>query len=188
MLTKQYYSTLINIYYGAPDRSVPQKWWTGSPASFGALAYYVNLATAYYGVGDYSSEADFISGVYFFTGGGRTRVRNDRTAVFLAVGSGSTEAKIDDFKLETWIPSSDLQVQNYMVGSPSGNDIANYILSFSASYMNVSDLPITVSEIGLVSSEGRSGVADKLLLAREVLNSPVTVQPGETYTFTMVLK
>ena len=60
----------------------------------------------------------------------------------------------------------------------------------TTSYRNDSAAPITVKEIGLAyKNDGRAySKASNILIARKVLDSPVTIQPGETYVFTYNFK
>ena len=60
----------------------------------------------------------------------------------------------------------------------------------TTSYRNDSAAPITVKEIGLAykNSNQTYSKAANILVARKILDSPVTIQPGETYVFTYNLK
>lgn len=96
----------------------------------------------------------------------------------LLFGSGDSSASIDDYKLESLIT-------DYSVLAHSKTSIGTYdtlCTVFSRTIQANSN--ITIKEYAIVSVDN-SGNA--LLLAREVLPEPVTLQPGEKHTFTMTI-
>lgn len=153
-----------------------------------------------YGIPDFSTESDWLdSNKVFYTGTRNTYTESTDWWV-LAIGSGSTSPTKSDYKLENWIPTSKVkfissrvtQNKNYL----DYDEPPEFIFNYATTYKNVSSDPVTVSEIGLVvgtpnwssptGSEQNKKV--KILLARNVLDNPITIQPGELYTFTMVFK
>ena len=66
----------------------------------------------------------------------------------------------------------------------------NYIAIFSRTFRNDTENDITVSEIGIIGQgdlESSTLIADRfILIARDVID-PVTIAPGEAYTFTMYI-
>lgn len=150
---------------------------------------------------DYSTESDFISSNKSFWGGARMNVyeANSISGGMLILGSGTTEPSKGDYKLESWIPTSKLQyISSRQVCFVNNNDNPKrnpeYACQLVYTYQNVSSDPITIGEIGLVNfcrfnkGDGTAYYTSKLLLARNVLSNPVTIAPGESYTFTMVFK
>lgn len=102
--------------------------------------------------------------------------------IALYVGSGTTEATIDDYNLES--EDSDLSVI-----SKSGTDDSsnadynqNYIASYSGTFKNNTENDITISEIGIMATTSWG----KILFAREVIE-PVVIAPQKTYTFSMTI-
>lgn len=96
----------------------------------------------------------------------------------LLFGSGDSSASIDDYKLESLLT-------DYSVLTHSKTSIGAYdtlCTVFSRTIQANSN--ITIKEYGIVSV---SSSGDALLLAREVLSEPVTLQPGEKHTFTMTI-
>ena len=60
----------------------------------------------------------------------------------------------------------------------------------TTSYRNDSAAPITVKEIGVAYKNSNTAYskAANILVARKVLDTPVTIQPGETYVFSYNFK
>lgn len=102
--------------------------------------------------------------------------------LLVAVGTGSAEPTADDYTLESLVSHTDMPVSSSTLGiTASGTKQYTYILN------NSTDAAITVAEIGLYlrSSAITTGLTPLCcLLGREVLDTPVTVQPGQTATFT----
>lgn len=94
-------------------------------------------------------------------------------ALAIVVGSGDTEVTYDDLKLDNDISGT----LTFVVGSAITNSVANRIFySITANYKNATDAPITVKELGIFSVG--------CIYTRSVLDTPVTINPGETYAFT----
>ena len=106
------------------------------------------------------------------------------TGMTLVVGSGTTEPTVNDFRLES--PVSSLSV---VTSSNSGNRAIsyddNFIYTLSKTFRNNTENPITITELGAYSQElpNSGGV---IMYAREVI-SPVTIQPGATYSFSITI-
>lgn len=96
----------------------------------------------------------------------------------LLFGSGDSSASIDDYKLENLLT-------DYSVLAHSKTSIGAYdTLCTVFSRTIQANTSITIKEYGIVSV---SSSGDALLLAREVLPEPVTLQSGEKHTFTMTI-
>lgn len=108
------------------------------------------------------------------------------------VGTGNTEPTINDYSMD--ILNNDL-TQLSMVSYP--NNSSGYfpsgtgtdknlscIMSFTATYKNNTENPITIKEIG--AGVYLSSSYD-ILLAREVLETPVTIEPNKTYSFSITI-
>jgi len=103
----------------------------------------------------------------------------------LLVGVNGTPPTKDDYTIETTgltkissttIPNSSSNEQTY-----EENTHASYT---STTFTNNTLEPITIREVGLVCNVGSNSPYHRCLFAREVIE-PVTIQPNETYTFTM---
>lgn len=153
-----------------------------------------------YGIDDFSTESDWLASNSVFAGGARNSKVTNLDWWVLAIGSGSTSPTKSDHKLENWIPTSKMKFVSSRVTQNKNyldfDEPPEFIFNYATTYKNVSSDPVTVSEIGLVvgtfnwstptGSEYNKIV--KFLLARNVLDNPITIQPGELYTFTMVFK
>ena len=65
----------------------------------------------------------------------------------------------------------------------------NYIAIFSATYRNNTESDVTINEVGVIGNDNGSGYPSNdhfICIAREVID-PVTIAPGEAYTFTMYI-
>ena len=104
-----------------------------------------------------------------------------------AVGTGSTPASIEDYILESDASAS---FSGKSLSASYANVGANYDceITISAFGKNNTASPITISEIGIYNTGVARNGNDKstVLLFREVLETPLVVQPNETYHFTLV--
>ena len=107
---------------------------------------------------DYSNMADANAGIY------------------LLIGVGTTTATSDDYKLDSIESNYTVITQNHTVFT---NTYGNQILVINRIIQNTSSSAITINELGLCGW--------KIMIAREVLPEPVTLQPGEKHTFTMTI-
>lgn len=77
------------------------------------------------------------------------------------------------------------------LNASTSSNIGKMLRSVTASFRNDTNDVIVVKEIGIgISSgayDGESGHSGKTLFARKVLESPVTIQSGETYSFTYAI-
>ena len=104
--------------------------------------------------------------------GAFNRLHNKR----IKIGTGTTPPKVTDYKLESEIDASKDQAPLSHINSTSNDEEAS-TQSINCTVTNVSDEPLTVSEIGL-----ENWYADDtnyaFLLAREVFDTPITISPG----------
>ena len=112
---------------------------------------------------------------------------NGQSAFHVIIGGGDTPPAFDDYDMaDTSIIASDRMVSMVQTASYTTNGGT----TITTQWKNKSSSPITVKEIGLASKRS-STTYDKgsnVLYARTVLETPVTVQPGETYAFSYNLK
>ena len=109
---------------------------------------------------------------------------NSHDIGMLILGSGTTAPTKDDYKLESFIGTDKLQCTNASnsINETIGSDTTN-IVTRTWTFKNITEAPITVNEMGLICNSVRSNDIKIFLLAREVLASPVTIQPNDKYTF-----
>ena len=101
--------------------------------------------------------------------------------LYLALGSSTTTPTFDDYSME----ESDVTSQLTYINGVVARSIDKTILSLTQVFKNETANPITINEIGLGYCYAYSATNKRaILLARKVLDTPVTMQPGETYNFT----
>lgn len=120
----------------------------------------------------------------YFGGGSSNALYFTQRKLF--VGTNDTPATRDDYTIQ----SADLTlVSSSTIPTSSSSTFQNYENNTHGSYTtsiytNNTNEPITIKEVGLVCVVGSSSSNDLCLFAREVI-TPVTIQPNETYSFTM---
>lgn len=95
----------------------------------------------------------------------------------LIVGSGNTPVQYTDSSLESQINTLTKTNLAKRIG------YGNVNCSFAATYRNDTSDPITVREQGIIAN-----YYNTMLVAREVLDVPVVINPGEAHVFTMALR
>lgn len=99
----------------------------------------------------------------------------------LIVGTGKTQPKPTDYKLEAEIQGG------YECGTLTRNVVevsGKYNVEVLGHITNTSDAVLTVNEIGWIGSENDTSI---FLFAREVFGTPITLAPGETKSFVLKL-
>ena len=114
------------------------------------------------------NSADVPASNFSFSGGAQ-----------IYLGTGNTAPTIDDYKLSgDLITGLTSQVQN--------TSATNNSITFSATATNNTDAPVTIKEIGLGGFESSAG-ACVVLLTRDVLATPVTLNVGDSKTFSITI-
>ena len=136
--------------------------YTDSPTLSG-LSNNCNICT----VDTYYNSTDVPTASFSFTG----------AQIYL--GTGNTAPTIDDYKLSgELITGLTSQVQN--------TSATNNSITFSATATNNTDAPVTIKEIGLGGFKSSTG-ACVVLLTRDVLPTPVTLNVGDSKTFSITI-
>lgn len=102
--------------------------------------------------------------------------------LILCVGTGSNAPASSDYTM-TDIDAG-LTVLNRTREGSNGDYHQDYIGIFNTTYRNDTENDIVISEVGIIGSKD-SGT-DAVLIARDVID-PITIAPGEAYTFTMYI-
>lgn len=104
--------------------------------------------------------------------------------VCIYTGSGTTEPTADDYNLES--PYTDVQMTTCTGSSvESSTNTVSRMKTYTATLENKAEENRTISEVGLmVGFPSSSSDKVKLLMAREVLENPITLEPNDTVTFT----
>lgn len=107
----------------------------------------------------------------------------------LLFGTGTTDVSVLDYSLDTDITDS-LSVSTTAI---VGNDSSSSTIQYQASIINNSGDDITITEIGIkkilrasLSTATTTYVNRDILVAREVLDTPITIAAGETKTINYV--
>ena len=147
---------------------------------------------------DYDNLEDMIKSVDFWIHGTREHFHDEVVSGtgMIILGSGDTPPTPDDYCLDSWIPTTELSVQNYGCFCFTGQTNLNeYIGGFQATFKNMTNENKTVKEIGLIkdiydNSQGGNfrSQRTKVLLVRNVLDNPIIVKPNELYTFNLILR
>lgn len=141
------------------------------------------------GYGRYESTA--VTGNYFPSDGYvNTGGTNTTAQTTLVIGSGTTPATVDDYKLETPITTlTPIAATTLCKDKDTGDTLSPTEFTITTTYRNDTDAAVTVNEVGIMIPAGyRSTVGNSLsscLIYREVLATPVTVEPGQIRTFTL---
>lgn len=105
----------------------------------------------------------------------------------LVVGTGTKPVEYEDYNLESKIPHGTgtgyLDYDAVVVEGPVEVN-GKYAINYSRAFYNAADEPITVRETGIVFAVQSIG---KVLLFRDVLDTPVTIDPGVTSTIRYVI-
>lgn len=146
---------------------------------------------------DYDNLEDMIASRVFFTGGTRSETitisqsnGNNAGAGMIILGSGDTPPTPDDYKLDDWIPTTELYAVSYGVILPNTRE-DDLIGGFTATYYNVSQENKIIKEIGVISHgslNNNKNYGTKILMAREVFENPIIIKPQEGYTFSFLIK
>lgn len=120
---------------------------------------------------------DTLGGNY---GYGMENLRNQQC---MKIGTGTTLPKRTDFALEEAIPESSY-VATFNIITVADYTCENGLLTLQGTFTNKSDEDLSVTEFGAFGSY----YSDRnYMYAREVLNTPVVIAPGETKTFNIQL-
>ena len=103
-----------------------------------------------------------------------------RSMQSMKIGTGNTPAKKSDYVLEAPIDES-LYTVAFVDNFSSDISSDEAYLSLQATFTNTSNSTLTFSEVGVFASAYTN--ANVFLIAREVLDSPVSIAPGEAKTF-----
>lgn len=103
---------------------------------------------------------------------------------FLSYGSGTTEPTADDYTLES--PISTLTGSSATCGKTASGKQYTQVVT------NETNEDVTITELGLfvlvhIAYNEASAMKSSIMLYHEVLDTPVTLAPGQTATFTVEL-
>ena len=112
------------------------------------------------------------------------------SALRILVGTGTDAVTENDYTL-TMIDTDVLKPLSNT--AKNGGNINNYtrLSTVSTTFNNISSSSVTVTELGIAYQSGTTSGSvtnwTRILFTRELLDTPVTIEPGESYTFTEVI-
>lgn len=116
------------------------------------------------------------------------------TQTTLVVGSGTTPVTDDDYKLDAPITTlTAVSATTSCKTNDTGNTLSPTTFVISTTYRNDTEAPITVNEIGIMIPVGyklsgtstNDNAISSCLIYREVLTTPVTIEPNQLRTFSI---
>lgn len=99
---------------------------------------------------------------------------------YLLIGAGATPPTIDDYKLESLISNYTVLAQTHTTFSEYS--ASAFIITRTIQNPNTTE-PLTIKEVGLFGGNN----TQLYMIAREVLDEPIILQPGEKHAFTMTI-
>lgn len=101
------------------------------------------------------------------------------------VGFGDTAENAGDYSLASPnYGSGQLTHSGGGINTHNASDTNRVLASVYEIVTNNTLNPITVKEVGLFGTPGSGSGVPKCLLCRKVLDTPVVIEPGDSYTFT----
>jgi len=114
-----------------------------------------------------------------------------KTKYGVLYGTGTTPFDVNDYKLESLIPhgDGDNKLHYYPVNVFDLGVVENKVqFKIQRPAINNGSVAINISEIGVVAYEKEfSGTSTYFLIIRDVLDTPITVAPGQTITATYTI-
>lgn len=107
-------------------------------------------------------------------------------SLYLAVGTGTSEPNASDYK----ITNADIGltvINRTNTLNSQGDAVQDYIAIFTTTYRNDTSEDIIATEVGILGTMPRYGSSSGGIIARDVFSTPVTIAPGESYTFSMYI-
>lgn len=102
------------------------------------------------------------------------------------VGTGTTDAAPDDYQLESDATSSFSSVQTARAINMDAD--GNMVTTFTLTGQNSGSEAVTITEVGVflgafftASTSSYPGINQYIMVIRQLLNSPITVEPGKGY-------
>ena len=123
-----------------------------------------------------------------------TTAQGASTQTTLVVGSGTTPVTDDDYKLDTPITTlTAVSATTSCKTDDTGATLSPTTFTITTTYRNGTEAPITVNEIGIMIPVGykysgsgtMSNALSSCLIYREVLETPVTIEPNQLRTFSI---
>lgn len=102
----------------------------------------------------------------------------------MIVGSGTAQPTPNDFCLVNQINTLTKVSETYNWGQSYDS---NYMGNFIATFKNNTENPITVNELAITFYNTYTYDQNTFIICREVLDSPVVIQPQKSYSFSIMI-
>ena len=109
---------------------------------------------------------------------------NNTRPFYVGIGTGNDAVTESDYKLSNALNIS-LTARSQSIGG-NANKYTRFA-TVATTYTNNTGNAVTVKEIGIYVKYSTESSAIGFYLTRELLDTPVTIAPGESYTFTAVI-
>ena len=147
------------------------------------------------GYGRYSLSSNITTTMIPSRGQVVTTAQGTSCQTTLVVGSGTTPVTDDDYKLDA--PITTLKAVSATTScktDDTGATLSPTSFTVTTTYRNDTEAPVTVNEIGIMipvgykysaSGDVNNNALSSCLIYREVLETPVTIEPGQLRTFSI---
>lgn len=109
-----------------------------------------------------------------------TDYSNGSYGCYLLIGAGATPPTIDDYKLDSLVSNYTVLAQTHTLFGQYGSSA--FIITRTIQNPSSAE-PLTIKEVGLFGGNN----TQLYMIAREVLDEPIILQPGESHSFTMTI-
>ena len=109
---------------------------------------------------------------------------NNTRPFYVGIGTGNDAVTESDYKL-----SNALNISLTASSQSIGGNVNKYtrFATVATTYTNNTGNAVTVKEMGIYVKHSAESSSTGFYLTRELLEIPVTIEPGESYTFTAVI-
>lgn len=128
-------------------------------------SYNTDFSNSFYGTGKDKLGTDYSDGA---------------AGCYLLLGSGSTPPTIDDYKLEELVSNYTAITQTHTTFAEYG--ATAFVITRTIQNPSLAE-PLTIKEVGLFGGTGQQ----LYMIAREILDEPIILQPGKKHAFTMTI-
>lgn len=148
---------------------------------------YMSSGQSAYGLTNTAQGAQYAPSISANVATANAYITNTTAGYYVDVGFDDTEPDVSDYKLGD---SNAVDTQKLtFVSSTSTGGVLPYIRYVTTVYRNDTADDVTVKEVGLVSKSTLANRADRnYLLTHEILETPIVVHAGETYSFIVNLE
>lgn len=149
---------------------------------------YVSSGQSVIGMTGVSQAASYAPSISANVANANAYITNATAGYYVDVGFDDTTPTIDDYVLGDSNATAATRLLTY-VSSTSAGGTYPYIRYVTTVYRNDTENDVVVKEVGLVSKYSLANRADRnYLLTHTVLDTPITIHAGETYSFVVNLE